>query len=163
MKNQYLLHAGIEGVRIEDLKIIDAPGGPVLRMLRGDELETFFPDGIGEVYFSEVEPGAVKAWKLHTKQHGLFAVPVGRIKLVLFDARAESSTLGVISGFDLGRPDNYKLLRIPRGVWYGFKCVSKTSALICNCADMEHDPGECLRKPVNDPEIPYNWATSQED
>lgn len=159
MKNKYILAGGIKDALIKDLKIISAPGGPVLHMLKADDeqFRDFFPNGVGEVYFSEVEPGAVKAWKLHKKQNGLFAVPMGLIKMVLYDARAESTTLGVMGALDLGRPDDYRLLRIPHGVWYGFKCVSATPAIICNCADIPHDPDDCLRKPANDLSIPYQW------
>ena len=31
-------------------------------------------------------------------------------------------------------------------------------ALICNCADIPHDPDEGRRLPANDPSIPYQWS-----
>lgn len=65
------------------------------------------------MYFSEVEPGCVKAWKCHTRQTQRFAVPVGQLKIVLYDDRPESPTRGRIMEVLLGRPDNYALLQIP--------------------------------------------------
>ena len=65
---------GIIGVCFQPLKIIDTPGGPVLHMLRPDSPlrpGAGTADGelhLGEVYFSEVLPGAVKAWKRHRRQ-----------------------------------------------------------------------------------------------
>lgn len=150
----------IDGVDLQELKIISTPGGDVLRMLRGDSpLMPKFPSGFGEIYFSRVEPGAIKAWKLHKMQNQLFAVPAGQIKIVMYDARADSNTIGTLVQLYLGAPDNYKLLRIPAGIWYGFQGISHDAALICNCADLPHDPEECMRLPADDPSVPYSWKT----
>lgn len=140
------------------LKIIPAPGGPVLRLLRRDRnFQELFPNGIAEIYFSQIMPGAIKAWKLHAKQNALFAVPWGLIRLVLFDGREDSFTRGTLSVQYLGRPDYYRMLRIPSGVWYGFQCLGEHPALICNCTNLEHDPEEGRKLPYDDPSIPYHW------
>lgn len=112
---------------------------------------------IGEVYFSETEPGRVKAWKCHTRQTQRFAVPWGRLKIVLYDDRADSPSRGRVEEYTLGRPDAYRLLRIPPLVWYGFAALGDTPALLCNCPDMPHDPAEARRLDVNTPDIPYRW------
>lgn len=144
----------IEGVLLLDLKVIPTEGGPVLHMLRpSSPLFTTF----GELYFSEVFAGAVKAWKQHSQQTQHFAVPVGQLKIVLFDDRKGSASRGQVQEIVLGRPDNYRLLRIPPQVWYGFSPVGDQSALICNCADIPHDPTESIRKPADTPDIPYQW------
>lgn len=83
---------GIDGVSFQPLKVITTPGGPVMHMLRPDSplrphAET--ADGelhLGEVYFSEVLPGAIKAWKRHRRQTQYYTVPHGLLKLVLYDA-----------------------------------------------------------------------------
>lgn len=144
----------IEGVATLELKVIPTPGGPVLHMLRASS--PFFA-GFGELYFSEVTPGAVKAWKLHKRQTQCFAVPVGQIKVVLFDDRETSPSRGKVCEILLGRPDQYRLLRIPPQVWYGFTVVGDRLALLCNCADLPHDPEESVHKDAADPTIPYQW------
>lgn len=148
----------IEGVLLQKLKVIPTEGGNVMRMLRaGSALMPDFPRGIGEIYFSAILPGAVKAWKLHQKQTQLFAVPAGEIKIVLYDARGASFTLGALVVLALGLPDNYNLLKIPPGVWYGFAAMGDSPALICNCADLEHDSAEAINIDKNDPQIPFKW------
>lgn len=133
----------IPGVSLRPLKIITTDGGPVLHMLRTDSPEFA---GFGEVYFSEVEPGCVKGWKQHTRQTQFFAVPSGQLRIVLHYQ-------GTFMDLQLGRPDNYALLRIPPLVWYAFAAVGDRPALLCNCADLPHDPTEGRKQPLET--IPY--------
>jgi dTDP-4-dehydrorhamnose 3,5-epimerase len=144
----------IEGVTTVVLSEIADEHGAVLHMLRSDE-----PDFIkfGECYFSEVLPGAIKAWKLHREQTQNLTVPVGRIRLVIYDDRVGSSTRGNLQIQELGRPDAYLRVQIPLGLWYGFACIGNTQALLANCADLPHDPIESERKSAFDPSIPYDW------
>ncbi|MGE9986494.1 dTDP-4-dehydrorhamnose 3,5-epimerase family protein [Desulfovibrio sp. SGI.169] len=149
---------GIAGALFQPLAVIPAPGGPVLRMLRPQSpLLPDFAGGFGEIYFSEVLPGAVKAWKRHRRQTQLFAVPRGLLAIVLYDDRPASPTCGALCELALGRPEHYGLLRIPPGVWYGFTALGEETALICNCADIPHDPAEGERRPPDDAGIPYRW------
>lgn len=145
---------GIEGVWTQDLAEIGTDGGPVLHMLRSDS--PLF-GRFGEIYFSEVHPGAIKAWKYHRLQTQNFAVPHGLIEVVLFDDREGSPTKGGLRSFLLGRPGNYRLLQIPPGIWYGFACRSKNSALLANCPDVPHSPGDAVRIPPDNSLIPYSW------
>lgn len=144
----------IEGVTITELRQIGDDRGAVLHMLRCDapEFRRF-----GECYFSEVLPGSVKAWKRHRVQTQNLAVPVGRIRMVIYDDREGTATRGQVQVLELGRPDAYFRLRVPPGLWYGFACLSVTAALLANCADFPHDPAECDLRPINDPGIPYQW------
>ncbi len=144
----------IHGVLEQDLREIPTEGGPVLHMLRADS--SLFA-GFGEVYFSEVLPGAVKAWKRHRLQTQHFAVPCGLMDIVIYDAREDSPTRGTVAAFRLGRPGHYRLLRIPPGLWYGFTAASETPAVLANCADIPHAPDESERLPKDAPEIPYQW------
>lgn len=155
-----LIQTGIEGALFQPLRVIPTPGGPVLHMLRaGSPLLPDFSGGFGEIYFSEVFPGAVKAWKRHTRQIQLFAVPVGLLRIVLYDDRPASSTRGALVARRLGRPDDYGLLRIPPLVWYGFTAEGDAPALICNCADLPHDPAEGERLAPDAAAIPYAWPS----
>lgn len=147
-------NARINGVRISDLRQITDARGAVLHMLRADS-----PDFVtfGECYFSEVAPGAVKAWKRHREQTQNIAVPVGRLRLVIFDDRDGSPTSGTTDVIDLGRPDAYCRVTIPPGLWYGFATLGETPALLANCADTPHDPLESESTTPEDPAIPYSW------
>jgi dTDP-4-dehydrorhamnose 3,5-epimerase len=144
----------IDGVQITPLKIIADERGAVLHMLRIDS-EGYF--GFGECYFSEVNPGVVKAWKKHTLQTQNIAVPSGRLRLVLFDDREVVSSNGKIDILELGRPNNYFRVTIPPLIWYGFTSISDTPALIVNCVNIPHTPDETVLVPVSDNLIPYKW------
>ncbi len=143
----------IEGVVIRPLKVFMDERGKLLHMLRCDD-EMFM--GFGEVYFSVTNPGVIKGWKRHLKMTQHFAVPSGKLKLVVYDDRSSSATRGACQEICLGE-DAYHLVRIPPQVWYGFRCLSEGPAMIANCADMPHDPGEVELRPLDDARIPYKW------
>lgn len=150
----------IDGVIITELRQISDARGSVLHLLRCDAPEfTRF----GECYFSEVLPGAVKAWKRHRTQTQNLAVPVGRVRLVIYDDRESSPTRGNLQIMELGRPDAYLRLMIPPGLWYGFTCIGEIPALLANCADLPHDPTDSDLRAANDPAIPYAWVVESGD
>lgn len=143
----------IDGVIVTPLKQILDERGKVMHMLRADSPAfTQF----GEIYFSCVYPGAIKAWHIHKVMTLNYAVPHGRIKFVLYDDRPASPTRGEVQEFFLG-PDNYCLVTVPPMVWNGFKGIGDETAIVSNCASIPHDPGEIERKPAFDPGIPYDW------
>jgi dTDP-4-dehydrorhamnose 3,5-epimerase len=124
-----------------------------MHMLKGDSpLFTKF----GEIYFSIVNPGVVKAWRRHLRMTQHFAVPVGRIKLVIYEESKDSSGNGPFEVLQIGDND-YCLVRIPPLLWYGFQGVSSIPALIVNCTDLPHDPDEVERLDSFDARIPYKW------
>ncbi|HYL33468.1 MAG TPA: dTDP-4-dehydrorhamnose 3,5-epimerase family protein [Stellaceae bacterium] len=143
----------IEGVSVIPLKQIADARGKVMHMLRADAQHF---QGFGEIYFSTVISGAVKAWHIHKRMALNYAVPVGTIRLVLFDDRAGSATRGELQEMTLGS-DNYNLVTIPAMVWSGFKGIGSETALVANCATLPHDPAEIERCEPNDARIPYNW------
>tara|TARA_R110000751_G_C13671499_1_gene470318 strand:+ start:413 stop:847 length:435 start_codon:yes stop_codon:yes gene_type:complete len=144
----------MKGMIITHLKEIQDDRGSILHMLRADEKDF---DTFGECYFSEINPGKVKAWKCHSRQSQNISVPVGKIRLVLFDERSNSSTKNKLQILELGRPDNYKRVHIPKGIWYGFKCLSNMPAIIANCADIPHEREESEIRPPNHSKIPYQF------
>jgi len=144
----------IDGVSLVELRQISDERGAVLHMLRADAPEfTRF----GECYFSEVLPGAVKGWKRHHLHTHNVAVPVGRLRMVLYDGREVAATRGQLQIVELGRPDSYLRMRIPPGIWYAFGCIGSAPALLVNCSDLPHDPSESETRKLDDPEIPYVW------
>jgi dTDP-4-dehydrorhamnose 3,5-epimerase len=144
----------IDGVQIVPLKQIPDERGKVMHMLR--RTDAHFRE-FGEVYFSVVFPGAIKGWHLHRRMVINYAVPFGRIKLVLYDDRAESPTRFQLQEIFLGQ-DHYALVSVPVGVWNGFKGYGPTEAIVCNCATIVHDPDEIERLNPFDPRIPYDWG-----
>lgn len=146
----------IDGAWTSQLSVIASEGGPVLRMMRSDS--PLF-SSFGEIYFSVVLPGAVKAWKRHRKQSQNFAVPSGLVQVVLYDGRIASSSFGQVQSLLLGRPGYYRLLHIPPDVWYGFAGRSDHPAVLADCVDIPHlqAEGESEQLPFDSALIPYSW------
>lgn len=137
----------LDDIRVTPLKRIQTPGGDVLHALKVSE-----PDfvGFGEAYFSWVEPGAIKAWKCHQRMTLNLVVPLGDVRFVFHlpnqGAEFRCEEIG---------ESRYARLTVPPGIWFGFQCRGDEKSLLMNLADIAHDPGEVLRKPVS--EFKYNW------
>ena len=144
----------IDGVVVQPLKQMLDERGKVMHMLRASDP---WYVGFGEIYFSLVYPGVVKGWHLHKRMVLNYAVPHGRIKMVLFDDREGSETRGELMELFLG-PDHYALVQVPALVWNGFKGVGTEPALVANCASLPHDPDEIVRLDPFENHIPYDWA-----
>jgi dTDP-4-dehydrorhamnose 3,5-epimerase len=144
----------IDGVFIHTLRQIPDERGKIMHMLRVDDphFEQF-----GEIYFSVIYPGVVKGWHLHQKMTLNYAVISGMIKLVLYDDRPASPTHQEVQELFLGEA-NYALVRIPPGIWNGFKGIGTTPAIVANCATLPHDPAEISRMDPFDNPIPYDWS-----
>ena len=144
----------IEGVIITPLKQIIDERGKIMHMLRRDAPHFI---EFGEIYFSVVYPGAIKAWHMHKKMTVNYAVPHGHIKFVLHDERPESPTKGMTQEIFMG-PDNYCLVTVPPLIWNGFKGIGGEPALVANCGTIPHDPHQIDRKDPFSQDIPYDWA-----
>ena len=145
--------AVIEGVNVVPLRRIADERGAVFHMLK--RTDPHFVD-FGEIYFSSVYAGVIKAWKSHRRLTTNYACIFGRIRLVLFDDRQESSTRGTVMQLELG-PDAYSLVVIPPGVWHGFQGASEPLAILANCATEPHDPEELDRLEPGAEAIPFDW------
>ncbi|MDB5293854.1 MAG: dTDP-4-dehydrorhamnose 3,5-epimerase-like enzyme [Phycisphaerales bacterium] len=143
----------IDGVRITPLRQIPDERGKIMQMLRSDAPHFL---QFGEIYFSCVYPGAIKAWHIHKKMTLNYAVPVGNIKFVLYDERESSPTRGQVQEIYLG-PESYNLVTVPPMVWNGFKGIGTQMALVANCASIPHDAEEIMRRDPFDPSVPYKW------
>ncbi len=143
----------IDGVIVTPLRQIVDERGKIMHMLRSDwgVYSTF-----GEIYFSCINPGAIKAWHKHSRMILNYAVVHGHIKFVLYDDRPDSTTAGIVQELFLG-PDNYVLVTVPARVWNGFKGVGTVQAIVANCASIPHDDTEMERLHPFDDAIPYNW------
>ncbi|MEW5692817.1 MAG: dTDP-4-dehydrorhamnose 3,5-epimerase family protein [Candidatus Hydrogenedentota bacterium] len=143
----------ITDVIIHPLKVIADSRGRVMHMLRADS--SLFKQ-FGEIYFSVVYPGVIKGWKKHFFMTQHFAVPVGNIKLVIYDDRDDSKSKGKSQEIFIGE-NNYMIVRIPPMLWYSFGSTDDRFALIANCTDIVHDPKEYITKDISNNDIPYKW------
>ena len=143
----------IDGVQINPLHQIPDERGKIMHMLRADapHFQQF-----GEIYFSCVHPGAIKAWHVHKLMTLNYAVVHGMIKFVLYDDREGSPTRGELQEVYVG-DSNYCLVTVPPMVWNGFKGYGQNMAIVANCPPHAHDPNEIDRMDPFTDKIPYNW------
>ena len=123
-------------------------GGDVMHALKNSD-NGF--NGFGEVYFSWVERGAIKAWKCHQHMTLNLVVPLGEISFVFHIKDQENC----FRTENIGE-EKYVRLTVPPGIWFGFQGRGSGQSLLMNLADMAHDPDEVLRKKTS--EIVYNWS-----
>ena len=143
----------IEGVKITSLKIISDDRGSVMHMMRNDS-KVF--DKFGEIYFSTIFKGKIKAWHLHKEATLNYACVYGEVKLVLFDERNGSSTFGEYQEILLSLK-NYNLITIPPNIWNGFKGCNDQFSIIANCLNLPHNEKEMVRLDVKDNRFKYHW------
>jgi dTDP-4-dehydrorhamnose 3,5-epimerase len=53
---------------------------------------------------------------------------------------------------------NYVLVKIPPGIWNGFKGLGERPSIVANCATIPHDPREIVRVDPFENDIPYDWS-----
>lgn len=143
----------IEGLQVVPLRRFADERGSVLLMLK--ETDPHFVR-FGEIYFSTVFPGVVKAWKRHRRLTANYACVHGRIKVVLHDDRDGSPTAGRTTEVRIS-PSEYSLLVIPPGIWHGFQGLAEPVSILANCATEPSDPGELDRLAQGDGRIAYDW------
>ncbi|MDA8233300.1 MAG: dTDP-4-dehydrorhamnose 3,5-epimerase family protein [Clostridia bacterium] len=146
----------IQGVKVKKLKVIPDERGRLMEMLRSDDGEFI---KFGQIYMTSAYPGVVKGWHYHKVQTDNFVVVKGMMKVVLYDSREDSPTMGEVNEFFMGE-HNPILLQIPPYVFHGFKCVSETEAIVINSPTEVYNyqqPDE-FRVHPHDNDIPYDWG-----
>ncbi len=128
----------IDGVLVTPQRRISNPKGEVMHALKRSGPGFI---GFAEAYFSTVLPGVTKGWKRHRRVTLNIVVPVGSIRFVIHDDRAESPTRGRFLEVALG-PHNYARLTVPPRLWTAFRGVGAGTNLLLNIIDEEHDSAE---------------------
>jgi dTDP-4-dehydrorhamnose 3,5-epimerase len=143
----------IEGVKFIPKKIIPDERGNIMHGVRSDNILNDF----GEVYFSKIYEGAVKAWHVHETLILNYMCIYGQVKIVLHDLREDSPSHGVTQEFFVGM-DNHSLLHIPPGIANGTKSIWGPYSIVCNVASEPHNPDVKYRRIHPDEGIiDYNW------
>jgi dTDP-4-dehydrorhamnose 3,5-epimerase len=146
----------IQGVQVKLLKIISDERGRLMEILKRNE--SFF-NKFGQVYLTTAYPQVTKAWHYHRKQEDNFCVVRGMMKIVCYDDRKGSPTRGRVNEFFAG-DFNPIVVKIPPGVFHGFKCISDIEAVVINTVTEPYDPKDPdeFRLPAHTKKIPYDWS-----
>ena len=146
----------MKGVLVKTLKVIPDERGRLMEILRSDD-EIFRK--FGQVYVTTAYPGVVKGWHYHKLQYDHFVCVSGMMKLVLYDARKNSSTYKEVNEFFMGRY-NPILVQIPPLVVHGFKALGEEEAIMINIPTERYHtqkPDE-FRLPPHSKKILYDWS-----
>lgn len=139
---------GLDAILVHSLKRIPVSGGDVMHAMK---LSDIGYNGFGEAYFSLVNKGVVKAWKLHSRMTLNLIVPVGEVKFVFVSPEEPRKFRSEIIG-----NSNYARLTVPPGLWFGFSGLNDNNVVL-NIADIIHEPSETKREDLTF--FDFDWFT----
>lgn len=156
----YGTRSSIAGVQIVELTRFNDDGGSITELGRLQHGEHAQLPGFHcrQINYSELEPGAVKAFHLHQRQTDVWYVPPrDRLLVVLHDCREGSPTLGQTMRLMLGDGRN-RLLRIPPGVAHGATNLAPVAGRILYMVDVQFSTqaGEC-----DEGRLPWDFLGAQ--
>lgn len=137
----------IDGVEIVGLKRFNDDGGAITELgrLAAGMHEQLAGFEVKQMNYSEMGPGAIKAFHLHHRQTDVWYVPpCDKLLLVLHDCRDGSPTEGQTMRFVLGDGKD-QLVRIPPGVAHGARNIGSAVGRIIYLVDVlfSVDENEC--------------------
>jgi dTDP-4-dehydrorhamnose 3,5-epimerase len=147
----------LDGVQLVELKRFHDDGGALTELAR---LTDGRPAGLGDftvrqINYSELEPGVVKAFHLHTRQTDVWYVPPSdRLLVVLLDVRKGSRTEGARMRTVLGAGAS-RLLRIPPGVAHGVRNLGSAVGRIIYFVDVQFSPEPAM---CDEGRLPWDYA-----
>lgn len=144
----------ISGVKIRAITNVLSDRGYLTEIYRRDWRTDDLP--VDQIFQTLLPPGSVSAWHMHRHTTDRLFCGYGRVKIVLFDGRADSPTARNIAEYRLGA-ERPALVIVPHGVWHGVKALDGNPALLINAVDIAYsyaDPDH-WRLPADSPEIPY--------
>ena len=130
----------IKPFQLTPLKTYKNCEGDIYRIMRKSDPNF---EGFGEVYISFLNVNSQKGWKLHTKNYTNICVPIGEVKINIYNKSK------ILQGeFVLGE-SNYQMLKIPNNYYFGFKNLYDSKSMIINFSEREHDPQEVISIPLS--------------
>jgi dTDP-4-dehydrorhamnose 3,5-epimerase len=151
--------SAIDGVRIVDLVRHADDGGSMTELGRLTDARLAGLEGftVRQVNYSEMAPGVIKAFHLHTRQTDVWYVPPSdRMLVVLLDVRKGSRTENARQRLVLGNGAS-RLLAIPPGVAHGARNLGDATGRIIYFTDLHFspEPASC-----DEGRLPWDFAGS---
>lgn len=146
----------IDGVRVRRAVTHPDARGTVCEILSADW--DFSDKPLVYVYEITIRPGVVKGWIKHDLQDDRLFTMEGAIRVVLYDARPDSPTRGLVTDqcFD---DHSRAIVLIPAGVWHAIGNVGLTDARLVNCPTRayHHEAPDKWDLPLDTDEIPFTF------
>lgn len=147
----------IDGVELIELKRFADDGGTMMELARlaDGRPQAFAGFTLKQINYSELAPGAIKAFHLHLRQTDIWFVPPGdRMLVVLVDVRQGSKTEGTKVRLVLGH-GAARMLRIPPGVAHGVRNLGETTGRIVYFTDVHFSPEPAA---CDEGRLPWDYA-----
>jgi dTDP-4-dehydrorhamnose 3,5-epimerase len=146
----------IDGVVMRDVRNVLKSNGLLTEIFRRD----WFDDEVrvDQVFQVIVESHGVSAWHAHEQAVDRLFVTEGRMRIVLYDAREDSPTFGLVNDLIVGlhRP---ALVIVPPKVWHGVQNLLDRPSALLNLPDRayRYDAPDHWRVPSDTDRIPYRF------
>lgn len=152
------LEAKIDGVLTHAPVVHSDHRGRVYEIFAGED--EFWQDPVVYCYAFTVRRDQTKGWGLHLEKNDRYTLIAGELTTVLYDARVESPTHGMVQKVTLSEQGARRLL-IPRGVWHMNINVADTETHLINHPTevYHHDRPDRLLLPWDTAEIPFDVAS----
>src|SRR5437870_13811007 len=150
----------IDGVELVDLKRFSDDGGNFTELVRlgAGRAEALRDFTVHQVNYSEVEPGVIKAFHVHTRQTDVWYVPPSdRMLVVLLDVRQGARSEGTRMRLTLGAGGS-RLVRIPPGVAHGVRNLASSTGRIIYFTDVHFSPDPAM---CDEGRLPWDYAGSE--
>jgi dTDP-4-dehydrorhamnose 3,5-epimerase len=148
---------GVEGVEVVRLAPHADSRGSLTPFLSLSE--PFWRELVVHAYAIMVRPGTIKGWGMHRRQADRYFIPPIRLRVVLYDGREDSPTLGNYQEIWFS-DETAGLVRIPAGVWHADQNWGDTDATFMNFPTRAYDPEDPdkFRLDPHGSEIPFDWT-----
>lgn len=123
---------------LKKIKVFKDKRGQVIKMI--NRKDKFFKK-FGEIYFSTILPGKIKAWRKHKKNTCNLMLLKGNVVIKLI----KNNKIITIKLTERKK----KLLRINSNIWFGIKNIGKVEGIIVNLIDNIHNDNEVERLKTN--------------
>lgn len=105
-------------------------------------------------------PGRIKGWGMHKQSVDRYVVGKGRLRVVLYDGRVDSTSHGKFAQFHFS-DESPGWLRIPTGVWHASQNYGQTEAFFLNFPTDPYEygnPDKYRLDPHDRSQIDFDWT-----
>ena len=131
-KEGALRRTSIEGVTFRPTRPVPHEDGHLTEVARATW--DILGGPVVQVHITTTFPGRVRAWGLHQRSTDRLFVVSGLVKIVVFDGRNDSPTVGQLNEFTVSEK-NPGLLIVPPNLYHGWKNIGTVEATIINMPD----------------------------
>jgi dTDP-4-dehydrorhamnose 3,5-epimerase len=150
----------IDGVSFRSTRPVAHDDGTLAEILRRDWPEV--QAEVVQVHLTTTEPGHVRGWGVHQRSTDRLFVVKGLVSIVVYDARVESATHGMLNKFIVSERSP-GLLTIAPNLYHGWKVLGPDEAFIINMPTVAYDHAQpdALDLPYESADaariVPFRW------